>query len=322
MGKYILKRLLLMIPVILGVVILVFTILYITPGDPAQVILGDQASDAQLNALRHEMGLDQPYIVRLGQYLYQVFFHFDFGESYITGVSITEEILARFPVTLTIAVATIVISLGIGIPLGVYAATHQNSVGDYGTMGLALVGTSMPGFWLALMAILIFSYKLGWLPAYGLESWQSWILPILANAFAEVAVQARQTRSSMLEVLNSDYIVMAKSKGLKKWEVIYKHALPNALIPIITIAGTSFGTSLGGAIIIEAVFSIPGIGTYLMTGVNNRDYFVVQGGVTILAIAFCVIMLLSDLVIAAFDSRIRAQFVGGGRKRRIRHGKA
>lgn len=321
MGKYILKRLLLMIPVILGVVILVFTILYVTPGDPAQVILGDQASDAQLAQLRHEMGLDQSYFVRLGKYMYQVFFHFDFGESYITGVSITQEILSRFPITLIIAVATIVISLGIGIPLGVYASIHQNGVGDYGTMGLALVGTSMPGFWLALMAILVFSYKLGWLPAYGIDSWKGWILPILANAFAEVAVQARQTRSSMLDVLGSDYIIMAKSKGLKKWQVIYKHALPNALIPIITIAGTSFGTSLGGAIIIEAVFSIPGIGTYLMTGVNNRDYYVVQGGVTILAIAFCIIMLLSDLVIAAFDSRIRAQFTGGMRKRRRKNEK-
>lgn len=321
MGKYILKRLLLMIPVILGVVILVFTIMYVTPGDPAQVILGDRASDAQLSEMRHEMGLDQPYLVRLGKYMYQVFVHFDFGESYITGVSITKELLARFPITLLIAVATIVISLGIGIPLGVYASTHQNSVGDYGTMGMALLGTSMPGFWLALMAILVFSYKLGWLPAYGITSWNGWILPILANAFAEVAVQARQTRSSMLDVLNSDYIVMAKAKGLTKREVIYKHALPNALIPIITIAGTSFGTSLGGAIIIEAIFAIPGIGTYLMTGVNNRDYYVVQGGVTILAIAFCIIMLLSDLVIAGFDPRIRAQFAGGGSKRRKKHGK-
>jgi peptide/nickel transport system permease protein len=295
----------------LGVGILVFIIMHMSPGDPAQVILGSGARDSEINALREKMGLNDPFIIQLGRYLYNVFIKFDFGTSYITNTSVTQELIIRFPRTLLLAVASIALSLIIGIPIGVHAAVHQNKAADYGSMALALVGTAMPGFWLALVMILAFSYQLKWLPAYGMNGPEYWIMPIVSNAFAGVATMARQMRSGMLEVINSDYIIMARSKGVKERVVIYFHALPNALIPVITIAGMSFGTLLGGALITEVIFSIPGIGVYMVTGVNNRDYTAVQGGVIFLAITFTVLMLLCDLLIAAVDPRVKAQITGG-----------
>ena len=314
MLKYILKRILLMIPVILGVVILVFTLMQLTPGDPAQVILGPTATSEQINELRNEMGLNDPYIVQLGRYLYQVFLKGDFGTSYISNISITTELMQRFPKTLIFAVAGMVLSLGLGIPLGVNAAVKQNSLADYGSMTLALIGTSMPGFWFALVLILLFSAKLGWLPAYGTGGLKYWILPIASTAFAGITTMARQVRSGMLEVINSDYITMAKSKGVSKKNVIYRHALPNALIPVITVAGMSFGSSLGGTLIAETIFSIPGVGVYIVNAVKTRDYPVVQGGVILLAVAVSLIMLACDLLMAAIDPRIKAQITGGKKR--------
>ena len=304
-----------MIPVLLGVVILVFTLMQLSPGDPAEVILGSTATAEQINTLRDEMGLNDPYIVQLGRYMSDVFLHFDFGTSYISNVSISAELVSRFPKTLIFAVSGMVLSLVIGIPLGVTAAVHQNSVIDYGSMALALIGTSLPGFWFALVLILLFSNKLGWLPAYGIGGIQYWILPIISTALAGVTTMARQMRSGMLEVINSDYITMAKAKGVKQRSVIYKHALPNALIPVITVASMSFGTSLGGTLIAETIFAIPGVGVYIVNAVNNRDYPVVQGGVVLLAITFSIIMLLCDLLIAQVDPRVKAQITGGKKKR-------
>lgn len=314
MVKYIIKRILLMIPVVLCVTILVFTLMQLAPGDPAQVILGTTATEEQLEAMRDSLGLNDPYIVQLGRYLSNVFLHFDLGESYLTGVSISTEMALRLPKTLILAVAGMVLSLGIGIPLGVMAAVHQNTVADYGTMTLALIGTSLPGFWFALMLILYFSGKLGWLPAYGVGGIEYWIMPIISTSIAGVATMARQMRSGMLEVIHADYITMAKSKGVKEKLVIYKHALPNALIPVITVAGMSFGTSLGGTLIAETIFSIPGVGVYIINAVNNRDYPVVQGGVILLAIMFSFIMLFCDLLIAAVDPRVKAQITGGKKR--------
>ena len=303
-----------MIPVILGVVILVFTLMQLTPGDPAEVILGTTATSEQIEELRGELGLNDPYIVQLLRYMKEVFIQFDFGTSYISKVSISAELATRYPYTLVFAVAGMVLSLGIGIPLGVNAAVHQNSIADYGTMAIALIGTSLPGFWFALVLILLFSSKLGWLPAYGVGGIQFWIMPIISTAFAGITTMACQMRSGMLEVIHSDYITMAKSKGVKKKAVIYKHALPNALIPVITVASMSFGTSLGGTLIAETIFAIPGVGVYIVNAVNNRDYPVVQGGVIVLAITFSIIMLLCDLVIAAVDPRVKAQITGGKKR--------
>lgn len=309
MAKYILKRLLLIIPVVIAVCILAFTIMYLAPGDPATIILGATAPEADLIALRDRLGINDPYIIQLGRYLYQVFFEFDFGDSYITGTSIAAELLARLPRTLFLDVVSIAISMIFGIALGINAAVHQNKFADFFSMVIALIGVSMPGFWFALMLVLIFSRYLNILPSHGMGGIEFWIMPIAAAAFQSVASQARQARSSMLEVLSADYIVMAKAKGVSHRNIVLRHALPNAMIPMITVAGMDFGRMLGGALVIETVFSIPGIGQYLVSGINNRDYPVVQGSIIFLAVCFSLIMLVSDLVIAYVDPRIRSQFI-------------
>lgn len=316
MGKYIFKRILLMIPVVLGVTILVFSLMQLAPGDPAEVILGPTATAEELYELREEMGLNDPFIVQLGRYLKNVFLHFDFGTSYVTNISIGKELLSRFPYTLLLAVSGMVLSLVIGIPLGVTAAVHQNSIADYGSMALALIGTSLPGFWFALVLVLLFNAELHWLPAYGIGGIEYWILPIVSTAFAGVTTMARQMRSGMLEIIHSDYITMAKAKGVKKRSVVYRHALPNALIPVITVASMSFGTSLGGTLIAETIFSIPGVGVYIINAVNNRDYPAVEGGVILLSIAFSIIMLATDLLIATVDPRVKAQITGDKKRKK------
>lgn len=315
MARYIGKRLLWMIPIILGVAILVFTMMTFCPGDPAEIILGTTATEADLAAKRIELGLDQPYIVRLAKYLSDVFLHFNLGKSWITNIDIGTSIAERMPRTLVLAVVTLVIAFGLGIPLGVVAATHQNKWQDHLSMVLALVGVAVPNFWLALLLIILFSVKLGWLPAMGVGGIEYYILPAIANCAGALANCARQTRSSMLDVIRADYITTARAKGVPERAVITKHALKNALIPIITMMGTSFGRLLGGAMIIETIFSLPGMGSYIIGAVNNRDYPIVQGGSIILAIAFSLAMLLIDLLYAAVDPRIKAQYASGKRKK-------
>ncbi len=309
MGRYILKRLLWMIPIILGVTILVFAMMTVCPGDPAEIILGSTATQADLAAKRTQLGLDQPFLVRLGKYMSDVFLRFDLGKSWITGVSISASIPERMSRTMILAIVTLVIAFGLGIPLGITAATHQNKWQDSVSMVLALIGVAIPNFWLALLLIILFSVKLGWLPAMGIEAGlASYILPALSNSAGALANAARQTRSSMLDVIRADYITTARAKGVPEREVITKHALKNAMIPIITQMGTTFGRLLGGAMVIETIFSLPGMGLYVINAVNNRDYPVVQGGAIVLAIAFSLAMLLIDLLYAAVDPRIKAQY--------------
>lgn len=319
MLRYIGKRLLWMIPIVLGVAILVFTMMTFCPGDPAEIILGTTATEADLVAKRMELGLDDPYIVRLAKYLSDVFLHFDLGTSWITNISIGAAIAERMPRTLILAVVTLVIAFGLGIPLGIVAATHQNKWQDHLSMILALVGVAVPNFWLALLLIILFSVKLGWLPAMGigtgLAGIKYYILPAVSNCAGALANCARQTRSSMLDVIRADYITTARAKGVPERMVISRHALKNALIPIITMMGTSFGRLLGGAMIIETIFSLPGMGSYIIGAVNNRDYPIVQGGSIVLAIAFSIAMLLIDLLYAAVDPRIKAQYAAKSRKK-------
>ena len=229
MWKYIIKRLLWMIPVLLGISIVIFTIMYFCPGDPASAILGNGATPAAIAEKRAEMGLDEPYLVRLGNYLSQVFLHFDLGTSYFQNQSVMSGILYRLPYTFAIAAISMLLQICIGTPLGITAAVHQNGIADRICMIVALGGVSIPGFWLAMMLVLVFSVQLGWLPPYGVGGIEYLILPCIANAFAGIASQARQTRSSMLEVIRSDYIVTARAKGLSEREILYKHALPNAV---------------------------------------------------------------------------------------------
>lgn len=316
MIRYIAKRILWMIPVVLGVAIFIFSLMYFVPGDPAAIILGSDATERELDTLRDELGFNEPFLTRLVDYLSNVFLRFDFGESYITHNSITDELVRRMPYTFTLAVLCMLISVLGGVPLGVNAAVHQNKWGDRVSMLIALAGVSIPAFWLGLMLVLLFSLKLGWLPAYGIGGIQYFILPAIANSLGQLAMLARQSRSSMLEVIRSDYIVTAHAKGQTKNKVIYKHALPNALIPIVTVAGTNFGRSLGGTVIIENVFSMPGIGSYMVTAINQRDYLVVQGSVILLAVSFCFIILLVDIIYAFIDPRIKAQYEGSARRRK------
>ncbi|PLT72738.1 peptide ABC transporter [Mediterraneibacter gnavus] len=308
MLKFVGKRILWLVPVILGVTFFVFTIMYFTPGDPVKIMLGANATEEQIEQKTEELGLDDPFFVRFGNYCEDVFLHFDFGESYQTSQSVTDQIVARFPYTFRIALFSVILATIVGIPVGVIAATHQYSWKDNLSMFGSLFCVSMPNFWFALILVMIFCQKLGWLPSSGISSWKCYILPVVSCAIGGAASIARQTRSSMLEVIRQDYITTARAKGQKESKVIYGHALKNALIPIIQTVGNMFGGSLGGALIAETIFSIPGMGVYLMNGISQRDYPVVQGGVIFIALCFCLCMLLVDLVFAFVDPRIRSQY--------------
>ena len=317
MIRYIGKRLLWMIPVMLGIAILIFTIMYICPGDPAASILGPSATGVEIAAKREEMGLNDPYIIRLGRYLYDTFIKFDLGTSYKYGTSVFAGLMDRMQYTLVVALLCMALQILVGTPLGIMAATHHNGISDRVSMFIALVGVSIPAFWLALMMVLLFSVNLGWLPTQGVDQGiRSYILPCIANSFAGIATQARHTRSSMLEVIRSDYIVTAKAKGLSERTILFRHALPNALIPIITIIGNGMGMMLGGTVIIENVFAIPGVGRYMTDAISARDYPVVMGGVLILGLIFSLIMLLVDIVYAFVDPRIKAQYEGKRRQKK------
>ena len=308
MTRYIGKRLLLMIPVVLSVAVIIFTIMYFVPGDPAEIILGVTATQEELEACRESLGLNQPYLIRLGKFLEDLFLHFDFGTSYIDGTSVRTNIINRLPNTLIISLGSMLVAMVLGVSLGINAAIHQNGIADRISMLIALVGISMPGFWLALMLVLLFALKLNWLPSYGTGGIKYFILPWIAAALPEMARLARQSRSSMLEVIHSDYITTALAKGVKKRDVILRHALPNALIPIITVFGGGLAHGMGGALIIESVFSIPGLGLYIVNSINNRDYPSVQGTIVFFSILFSIIMLLVDLAYVAVDPRIKAAF--------------
>ena len=309
MGKYVLKRILLMIPILLGVAILIFTMMYFCPGDPCEIILGASATEMQVEALRDQLGLNDPYLVRLFNFLKEIIVNRSFGNSYIQGTSVATELMKRFPKTLTLAAGSILLSTLIGIPLGISAAIHANGAGDRISMFVSMIGVSMPNFWLALMLVLLFALKLHWLPSSGDKGAKYYILPIVANALGGIAGIARLTRSSMLEVIRADYVTTARAKGVAERNVIWHHALPNALIPIITIAGTQLGQILTGSILIESVFSMPGIGKLLLDAIQARDLPLIQGGVMYIALICVVVYLLVDILYAVVDPRIR---LGGG----------
>ena len=316
MVRYVVKRLLIMIPTLLAVGIIMFTLMNFVPGDPAQLALGSGVhSEAEIEAKRVALGLDRPFVVRLGEYVTNVFTRFDFGKSLIDGTEIKWELMKRFPHTAKIAVFSIILTVIVGLPLGVYTAVHANSLGDRVSLLVTLLFDCMPSFWTALLLVLLFSLKLKLLPSSGAKSLVYFILPTIANSLGGLAGFTRQVRASMLEVVKSDYVTTARSKGLSERDVIYGHALPNALIPILTVIGMRFGSMLGGATIIEVVFSIPGIGQYLVNSINNRDYNACTGGIIFIAFTFALIMLLTDLLYAFADPRIKAQYVSANKKK-------
>ena len=312
MVKYTLRRLLLLIPVVLGVALLIFIIMSFTPGDPAVIILGENATAEQVAALHVKLGLDQPLLIRFFNYIKGIVLHFDFGTSYINGRPVREEILQRFGYTFKIAAFSMVFSLGIGVPLGIVAALNRNTWKDNLSMSVALIGISMPTFWFGLVLSIVFALKLRWLPPSGVGSIKNYIMPCLAVSMPGIAGLARQTRSSLLEVIRADYITTARAKGQTERVITFRHALRNALIPVITQAGAVFGLLMCGTLVAETVFTIPGLGTYMITAIKSRDYPAIQGAVILVSIAFSVVMLLVDLLYAAVDPRIRAQFKNGG----------
>lgn len=317
MYRYIIRRLLMMLPVLLGISFVIFTMMYFTPGDPARMLLGERAEESVVEELREEMGLNEPFLVRYGTYIKGIVTEGDFGISYSTKRPVLEEILDRFPTTLLLATLSITLALLIGIVAGVIAATKQYSIFDNLATGLSLLGVSMPTFWQGLMLIIVFAVWLRWLPASGFSGPRYWILPVLAIGPSTASTIMRMTRSSMLEVLRQDYIRTARAKGQTERVVIVKHALKNALIPIITVAGLSFGGLLGGAVMAETIFSIPGLGKMMVDAINARNYPVVQGGVLFVAIVVSLVNLAVDLLYAFIDPRIKSQYKTQSRKKEI-----
>ena len=308
MSKYILKRLLWMIPVVLGVLLIVFFISYITPGDPVKTILGSNYTQEAYDAKTKELGLDKPFFYQYGKYVLDMVTKGDLGTSYSYGHSVSEQIWSRMGITFEIGILGVLLTIILGVPFGVLSATKQYSVLDYSVTTLSTLFAAMPNFWLALVAILLFSLKLRWLPATGFGTVQQLILPVLTNALTSVAVVARMTRSSMREVIRQDYIRTARAKGLREGTVIRRHALKNALIPVLTVVGMQMSMVMGGSVIVETIFSIPGLGAYMMAGINARDYPVINGCVVVLSLSICVMNLLVDIAYAYVDPRIRAQY--------------
>lgn len=307
MLRYIGKRLLMMIPIILGISLIILILIDLTPGDPARQVLGFSATEEQLNEFREVNGLNDPFVVRYVRFLWNAV-RGDLGTSYVNQRTVWSEMSARFPYTFFLAVISMAISLLVGIPLGIFAAIHQYSWKDNAAIVVSLFCVSMPSFWFSLILVQIFSVKLGILPGTGIATWKGWILPVVSLALGYTATIARQTRSDMLEVIRQDYIVTARAKGQTERKVLYRHALKNALIPIITIAGSMFGSSLSGSLIAEVIFSIPGVGQYTLTALNNRDYPVIQGSVLFLSVVFSLVILLVDIIYSLVDPRIRSQY--------------
>jgi len=302
--NFLVSRLLAAAVVVLGVTCLVFLLIHLVPGDPVDVMLGETAHPVDRAALRVSLGLDQPLAVQLYRYLERLL-HLDLGTSLHTRQPIAGMLAERLPATLELAAAALMLALAIALPLGVMAAIHRNKPWDTGAMGFSLLGVSIPNFWLGPMLILVFSLWLGCTPVSGREGAGSLLLPAVTLGTALAAVLARMVRSSLLEVLGEDFVRTARAKGLPERVVIWRHALGNAWLPVITLLGLQLGALLGGAVITETVFSWPGIGSLMVESIQKRDYPVVQACVLIISLAYVLVNTLTDLVYAWIDPRIR-----------------
>ncbi|MGG4444299.1 nickel ABC transporter permease [Brevibacillus fortis] len=303
MFVYIIRRLLQMIPVLLGVILVVFLIMQMVPGDPAVLLAGEGASAETIAKMRTQLGLDQPIMVQYAQYVLNVF-QGDLGTSLRSNLPVWDEIMARLPATIELAIASIFVTVVLGMIAGIISATKQYSAADITIMVIALLGVSLPSFWLGLSLIYTFSVKLQLFPVAGWGTWKHMILPAITLGTAGAAIVARMTRSSMLDVVRQDYIRTAKAKGLRESVIVYKHALKNALIPIITVVGLQFGFLLGGTVLVESVFAINGLGRLIVDAIRMRDLPVVQGGVLIASIIFVFVNLLVDVLYRYFNKRI------------------
>lgn len=311
MSRYIIKRLLMMIVILWCAGFVIFTITYLIPGDPAALLLGKEASEATIEQKRAVMGIDKSYLAQLGTYMYNTFIRFDLGISWVFSRSVLDELLVRLPRTLWIGLPAMVLNVTIGTLLGIFAGTHEGKWQDSAVMIIAMVFISAPDFFVALMLLLVFALQLGWVPPYGIESWKGYILPILSSSLGGIAVNARQARSSMLEVIRADFVTTARAKGQKEGVITRKHMLPNAMMPIITGVGGGLAMVVAGSPVIETVFSIPGVGAYMLAGINQHDYPVTRGCVIFFALFCSVVVLLIDICYALLDPRIKAQYSKG-----------
>jgi len=301
------KRLLLMIPVILGVIIFVFLFQSLAPGDLVDAMYADATPERQAE-LRAAYGLNDPIVVQCGRYIWNLVTKFDMGQSFRTGNSVSQELLSRFSYTLILAFGGVGVGMLLGIPLGILAAVKQYSWLDSTILTGTVVGSSIPNFWLALLLLWLFAVILGWVPVSGVSNVKGWILPMITVMIPSMSMLARITRASMLESIRQDFVRTARAKGQKEYLIVIKHALRNSIMPIISTIGNSFGVQLGGALIAETIFAIPGVGRYAVTAVNTRDFNAVCGSVILLAMAFSVVNLLVDVCYVLVDSRMKTNF--------------
>ena len=308
MLNYIIRRILIMFPTLLAITFIVLGIMELTPSSPALSMIGYDASPEQIEQLNHELGYDRPFLVRYVDYVLGLF-KGDMGVSYRNGRPVFDEIMQRFPTTLKLAAIAIPLALITGIPLGIMSAVKQYSIFDFIGTIIAMFMASMPGFWLGLMLILLFSLKLGWLPSYGIETWKHFILPSVTLAIPSTAAFLRLTRTTMLESIRQDYIRTARAKGQTEQVVILNHAARNALLPVITYAGMEMGVLIGGIVTIEMVFSINGVGNMLLTAIRTKDILLVTGCAIFLAFSFMVVLLVVDILFAFIDPRIKAKYI-------------
>jgi ABC-type dipeptide/oligopeptide/nickel transport system permease component len=307
MARFLAQRLTLLVPVLLGVSLVAFILLHLTPGDPARVLLGELgqgASQEEITRLRQALGLDAPLVVQYGRFVWRAA-QGDLGRSLRTGAPVLDEVLARAPFTLALTAVSLAVAIAVGLPAGVLSAAYRGSALDHGAMLLALFGVSLPVFWLGLLLMLVFALALGWLPASGFGTWQHLVLPSVTLGLASSALIARMTRSSLLEVLGADYVRTAHAKGLAARVVLLRHALRNALIPVVTVIGLQLGGLLGGAVLTETVFAWPGMGRLAVNAIYSRDIPLVQGTILFTAVAFVVINLAVDALYALLDPRVR-----------------
>lgn len=304
MASYIIRKLLTLIPVMLGVYTLVFVVMQVLPGDPAHIRAGPGATAEEVENIRIQLGLDKPVPVQYFLYLQRAV-RLDFGRSFRTNQPVVDELKRRYPTTVQLTIAATAIFLSLGLPLGVIAAVKRNSIWDGLAILVSLLGISMPAFWLGLLLIWYFSVRLGWFPTFGFSSPKHVILPAFTLASYGIAYTARYTRSSMLEELMQDYVITARAKGLRERAVLYRHALRNALIPVVTQAALGFGLMLGGAVVVEVVFTVNGVGKLIVDGILYRDYPVVQAAVLLLALNFVLVNLIADISYGFIDPRVR-----------------
>jgi len=309
--KYIAKRLLLLLPTLLGVIFLVFLIMALIPGNPGRLLLGIDAGQEAVDLFNHQFGLDRPFFVRFWNYLFNIVTKLDFGISYRTRAPVIGSVIQHLPPTLTVAVFSVATALLIGVPLGVLAAIKRSTLIDSGVTALAMLMAAIPSFWFGMTLIILFSVSLALLPSHGADSWKGFILPVISLAIPGSSGFIRLTRVTMLDVVHQEYIKTARAKGAPEYSVIWKHAFRNAALPLINGAGMMFGGLLGGAVIIESVFSLPGIGRQMVTAIMQRDLPLVMGCTIVLSVIFMVIILGIDIAYAALDPRVRTRFGGG-----------